>query len=106
MVVDRVCAPTAESIRYAMRPIAAFAAAVCDSVGSSDDVNLRLSSWTQITTYPGGLSMSESDIVANQKMIIENQATILKNQEEIKKNQEALQLIIKNQEKILAAIRK
>ena len=50
--------------------------------------------------------MSESDIVANQKMILENQATILKNQEEIKKNQEALNLIIKNQEKILAAIRK
>ena len=27
--------------------------------------------------------MSESDIVANQKMILENQATILKNQEDL-----------------------
>jgi hypothetical protein len=50
--------------------------------------------------------MSESDVVANQKMILENQAAILKNQEEIKKNQDALNLIIKNQEKILAEIRK
>src|SRR5882724_1942293 len=99
MVVDRACAPTAESIRYAMQPIAASAAAVCDSAGSSNDVNLRLSSWSADHNLPRRRSMSESDIVANQKMILENQATILKNQEEIKKNQEALNLIIKNQEK-------
>jgi hypothetical protein len=50
--------------------------------------------------------LSETEILANQKLILQNQATILKNQEEIKKNQATLELIVKNQEKILAAVRR
>jgi hypothetical protein len=59
--------------------------------------------------YLGGFIMSatavpETQILANQKTILENQALILKNQEEIKKNQLTLSVIVKNQEKILAAV--
>ncbi|HTM35896.1 MAG TPA: hypothetical protein VL156_04050 [Terriglobales bacterium] len=48
---------------------------------------------------------SETEVLTNQKTILQNQAFILKNQEEIKKNQETLNVIVKNQEKILAAVR-
>jgi hypothetical protein len=44
-------------------------------------------------------------ILANQKTILQNQASILKGQEEIRKNQEILNVIVNNQEKILAAQR-
>ena len=57
--------------------------------------------------------MSEHDIVANQKLILDNQHSILANQKAIqdnqaiiKQNQESLQLILKNQEKILALLQK
>jgi hypothetical protein len=49
-------------------------------------------------------AVPETQILANQKTILENQALILKNQEEIKKNQLTLSVIVKNQEKILAAV--
>ena len=50
--------------------------------------------------------LPETDVIlANQETILQNQALILKNQEEIKKNQEALNVIVRNQEKILAALR-
>jgi hypothetical protein len=48
---------------------------------------------------------SETEVLTNQKTILQNQAFILKNQEEIKKNQETLNVIVKNQEKILAPVR-
>ena len=49
--------------------------------------------------------LSETELVlANQETILQNQALILKNQEQIKKNQETLNVIVKNQEKILAAV--
>ena len=48
---------------------------------------------------------SETEVLTNQKTILQNQAFILKNQEEIKKNQEILNVVVKNQEKILAAVR-
>ena len=51
-------------------------------------------------------TLSETDVLANQKMILQNQTLILKNQEEIKKNQQTLDLIVKNQEKTLAALRR
>jgi len=64
--------------------------------------------------------MAETEVLGNQKQILENQATILANQgdikknqqailanqETIKKNQQSLDLILKNQEKILALLRK
>ena len=57
--------------------------------------------------------MSESDILANQKLILENQQVILANQKvieqnqaTIKENQQALPQILKNQEKILALLHK
>jgi len=50
--------------------------------------------------------MSETDIIANQKLIIENQAKILANQETIKKNQDTLDTIVRNQERILAFLQK
>jgi hypothetical protein len=50
-------------------------------------------------------ALSETEVLTNQKTILQNQAFILKNQEEIKKNQETLNVIVKNQEKILAAVR-
>ena len=50
--------------------------------------------------------MSETDVIANQKLIVENQAKILANQETIKKNQATLDAIVKNQERILALLQK
>jgi len=57
--------------------------------------------------------MADHDVLANQKTILDHQAqilanqkTILDNQAAIKRNQDALQEIIKNQEKILAALKK
>jgi len=50
--------------------------------------------------------MSDTDVIANQKLIIENQAIILANQETIKENQVALETILKNQERILALLQK
>jgi hypothetical protein len=50
--------------------------------------------------------MSETDVIANQKLIVENQAKILANQETIKKNQATLDTIVKNQERILALLQK
>lgn len=64
--------------------------------------------------------MAETDLLANQKQILENQSTILANQdgikqnqetilanqETIKKNQQSLDLILTNQEKILALLQK
>jgi hypothetical protein len=50
--------------------------------------------------------MAEQDILSNQKQILENQRAILDNQEIIKQNQESLPLILKNQETILALLRK
>jgi hypothetical protein len=50
--------------------------------------------------------MSDTDVIANQKLIIENQATILANQEIIKQNQATLETIVKNQERILALLQK
>jgi hypothetical protein len=73
------------------------------------------------------LTMSEQDVLANQKHILENQKAILANQEAIKgnqhaikdnqtsildnqgaikKNQESLDLILKNQQQILALLKK
>jgi hypothetical protein len=50
--------------------------------------------------------LAETDVLlANQETILQNQTRILKNQQEIKKNQETLNVIVKNQEKILAALR-
>jgi hypothetical protein len=49
---------------------------------------------------------SEAKVLANQKAILRNQALILKNQKEIKKNQDTLDVIVKNQEKIIAALRR
>jgi hypothetical protein len=49
--------------------------------------------------------LSETEVLANQKTILHNQTLILKNQEEIKKNQATLDVIVKNQEKILGAVR-
>ena len=48
---------------------------------------------------------SETEVLANQKTLLHNQTLILKNQEEIKKNQATLDVIVKNQENILAAVR-
>ena len=50
--------------------------------------------------------MSDTDVIANQKLIVENQAKILANQEAIKHNQVALETILKNQERILALLQK
>ena len=59
------------------------------------------------------IEMSESEIVSNQKTILKNQATIianqkaiLQNQDAIKNNQSSLDKILKNQELILAALKK
>jgi hypothetical protein len=49
---------------------------------------------------------SETEVIVNNQVtILKNQSTILKNQEVIKKNQEILNVIVKNQERILAALR-
>jgi len=64
--------------------------------------------------------MAEQDVLSNQKLIIDNQASILANQETIKSNQAAIlanqdtiktnqksmDLILKNQETILALLQK
>ena len=57
--------------------------------------------------------MAETDVIANQQVILENQKLILANQEQIKdnqeiikKNQEKLDIIIRNQEQILASLKK
>jgi hypothetical protein len=64
--------------------------------------------------------MAEQDVLSNQKLILDNQASILANQETIKNNQAAilanqdtiknnqqsLDLILRNQEKILALLQK
>lgn len=57
--------------------------------------------------------MPDTEVLANQKTILDHQAkilanqkTILDNQAAIKQNQDALQKIIENQEKILAALKK
>ena len=50
--------------------------------------------------------MSDTDVIANQKLIVENQAKILANQETIKRNQATLDTIVKNQERILALLQK
>jgi hypothetical protein len=50
--------------------------------------------------------MSDTGVIANQKVILENQATILANQEIIKQNQATLETIVKNQERILALLQK
>ena len=50
--------------------------------------------------------MSDTDVIANQKLIVENQAKILANQETIKHNQATLEIILKNQERILAILQK
>ena len=50
--------------------------------------------------------MSDTDVIANQKLIVENQAKILANQETIKRNQATLEIILKNQERILAILQK
>jgi hypothetical protein len=49
---------------------------------------------------------NQKTILANQKTIIVNQKVIVKNQETIKKNQTRLDLILKNQVKILALLKK
>jgi hypothetical protein len=64
----------------------------------------------QIQIHSGDSTMStavilEAEDLANEPTILKNQSFILKNQEEIKKNQETLTVIVKNQEKILAAVR-
>jgi hypothetical protein len=65
-------------------------------------------------------TMLENDVLGNQKQIIENQQTILANHQVIlanqkviqdnqgiiQRNQDSLQLILKNQEKILALLQK
>ena len=57
--------------------------------------------------------MAETDVITNQRIILENQKLILANQEHIQqnqgiiqKNQEKLDIIIQNQEQILAALKK
>lgn len=64
--------------------------------------------------------MAEQDVLSNQQLILDNQASILTNQETIKNNQAAilanqdtiknnqrsLDLILRNQEKILALLQK
>jgi hypothetical protein len=49
---------------------------------------------------------NQKTIIANQKLLLANQKTIVKNQEVIKKNQNQLDLILKNQVKILALLKK
>jgi hypothetical protein len=64
----------------------------------------------RVQVHPGGFAVSpttvcsETEVLSNQKTILQNQVFILKNQEEIKKSQETLQVTVKNQEKILAAV--
>jgi hypothetical protein len=60
-----------------------------------------------LTLSKGGVDpMSDTDVIANQKLIVENQTKILANQETIKQNQTALETILKNQERILALLQR
>ena len=54
----------------------------------------------------GQIIANQKTILKNQKAIFANQETIKKNQVTIKKNQDKLDLILKNQERILALIQK
>ena len=54
----------------------------------------------------GQIIANQKTILKNQKAILANQETIKKNQVTIKKNQDKLDLILKNQERILALIQK
>lgn len=54
----------------------------------------------------GANPMSDTDVIANQKLIVENQVKILANQETIKRNQVAPETILKNQERTLALLQK
>ena len=49
---------------------------------------------------------NQKTILANQETILTNQKTIVENQDIIKTNQASLDLILKNQEKILALLQK
>ena len=49
---------------------------------------------------------NQKTILANQATIVRNQKTILANQGAIKRNQSALNQILKNQKRILAAVKK
>ena len=53
---------------------------------------------------PTALLSEMETVLTNQTTILENQALILKNQDEIKKSQRTLNVIVKNQEEILAAL--
>ena len=76
----------------------------------------RLDCWKnakQLNIFSLRGSMPDQDVIANQKTILENQKSIIanqgaiqKNQEEIKSNQIALQQILKNQDEILAHLRR
>lgn len=50
--------------------------------------------------------MAEADVISNQLQILENQKQIKENQEVIKSNQDKLDTILKNQQEILALLRK
>ena len=50
--------------------------------------------------------MSDTDVIANQKLILENLEKILANQKIIKQNQATLETIVRNQERILALLQK
>ncbi len=50
--------------------------------------------------------MSDTDVIANQKLIVENQAKILANHETTNPTPAALEAILKNQERILALLQK
>ena len=54
----------------------------------------------------GQIIANQKTILKNQKAILANQETIKKNQVTIKKNQDKLDLILKNQERILALVQK
>jgi hypothetical protein len=57
-------------------------------------------------TAASSFSETETEVVLmNQLKILKNQSFILSDLEQIKKNQETLGTIVKNQEKILAALR-
>lgn len=58
-----------------------------------------------VTTLATAFSETETEVVLmNQLKILKNQSFILSDLEQIKKNQEALGTIVKNQERILAAL--
>jgi len=53
---------------------------------------------------PTALLSEMETVLTHQATILKNQALMLSNLDEIKANQEALNVIVKNQEKILAAL--